>query len=171
MKKKIKTSKEKGLKTLIIGIGNPILSDDSIGLKIADNLKNYLSEIDIIKINIMDMSILDLIDGYDRLIIIDSIKTDSEKPGTLFNLKLDDLKETVHYLSPHTINISSIIKLGKELNLNIPKDICVYAVEVKDNVTFSENCTSEINDSIENICEDILKEQFYFNSKKAAHNA
>ncbi len=69
------------MKTLILGVRNPILMDDGVGIKIARKLKQEDPELEVAETSEVGVTLLDLVAGYVRLIIIDSIKTESGKTG------------------------------------------------------------------------------------------
>jgi hydrogenase maturation protease len=66
------------MKTVILGLGNPILTDNAVGIKIAQKLKEESSKLEVIETSEAGIALLDLIMGYDKLIIIDSIKNEPE---------------------------------------------------------------------------------------------
>ena len=147
------------MNTLILGIGNPILADDGAGMKIARKLKEYNPELEVAETSEVGLALLELMDGYDKLIIVDSIKTGQGKPGELYKLKLEDLKHPVYYASSHGIDIPTAVELGQKTGHRIPQDISLYAVEIKDNSTFSEECTKEIEERIPFIVKQIIEEE------------
>jgi len=77
------------------------------------------------------------------LIVVDAIQTKDGVPGNIYRLSLKDVANTVHTSSPHTTNLATAIELGKQLGLSMPEDITIFAIEVKDILTFSEECTAE----------------------------
>ena len=152
---------EKIAKTLILGLGNPILSDDGVGIEIAHRIGERLSgckDVDVIEASIGGLGILDLIVGYEKLIVIDSIKTKEGKPGELYKLKYDDFRETIHSASPHDTNFATAIEIGRQCDIDIPEQIEIYAIEIKNNSIFSEQCTPEIKKVIPRIVEKILEQ-------------
>ena len=147
------------MNTLILGVGNPILTDDGVGIKIAQKLEEENPSLEVIETSQSGMALLDLIAGYDKLIIIDSIKTEKGKPGELYKLKLEDLKPATDFSSSHGIDIATAFQLGQRLGHRMPKYISLYAVEIKDNTTFGEECTQEIKEGIPFIIRQIIKEE------------
>ncbi len=145
------------MKTLILGIGNPILTDDRVGIKIAQKLKEEKPELEVVETSETGITLLDLIVGYNKLIIIDSIKTEKGKPGDLYKLELEDLKPARDVSSSHGIGIATAFKLGETLEYSMPRDTSIYAVEIKDNTTFSEKCTQEVKERIPFIAKQIIK--------------
>ena len=105
------------------------------------------------------MALLELLAGFDKLIIIDSIKTEQGKPGELYKLELEDLKPPMYFSSSHGIDIATAVELGQRVGYKMPKYISLYAVEIKDNSTFGEECTKEIEGRIPFIIKQIIKEE------------
>jgi len=71
------------VKTLVLGLGNTILSDDGVGIHIARRIKEKLPGIDVIEASAAGFRVVDEIIGYDKLILIDSIRTKNGQSGNL----------------------------------------------------------------------------------------
>ena len=69
------------MKTLVLGIGNPIVTDDSVGLKVARLIKERRPELDVVEACAGAMGIFDYVIDQDKVILIDSIKTENGIPG------------------------------------------------------------------------------------------
>ena len=147
------------MNTLILGIGNPILTDDGVGIKIAQKLKAENPKLEVIMTSEAGIILLELLVGYDKLIIIDSIKTEKGKPGDLYKLELGDLKPAKDFPSSHGIGIATASELGKGLGYKMPKFVSIYAVGIKDNTTFGEKCTKEVGQRIPSIVKQIMRKE------------
>ena len=147
------------MKTVILGLGNPILTDDAVGIKIAQKLKEENSKLEVIETSEAGIALLDLITGYDKLIIIDSIKNEQGKPGELYELGLEDLKPAKDFPSSHGIGIATAFELGKGLGYKMPKFVSIYAVGIKDNTTFGEKCTEEVEQRMPSIVKQIMRKE------------
>ena len=147
------------MNTLILGIGNPILADDGVGIKIAQKLKEEKAELAVTETSEAGIALLDLIVGYNKLIIIDSIKTERGKPGDLYKLELGDLKPSKDCSSSHRIGIATAFKLGQELEYSMPEFVSIYAVNIKNNSTFGEECTEAVKERIPFIAKQIIEEE------------
>ena len=155
-------------KLLILGLGNPILSDDAVGIRIVEEMRVALRDADI---NTKDVElttgcfgglhIIDAIRGYEKVVIIDAIYRGGE-PGTLYRLSIDELNGTARLSSPHRINLPAAISLGRKIENegDIPEDITIYAVEAKNLTEFSENLSPEIEEKLANIVKEIIREIF-----------
>jgi len=138
------------MKTLVLGMGNSILSDDGVGIHVAHEVANHLNnpQVTVSETNTTGLGLLDSIAGYDKVIIIDAIQTEKGRAGQIYRMRTEDFSLTKHLSSPHQINLATALELGKMLNLAMPKEIAVFAVEAKDIVSFSEKCTPEVDKAI-----------------------
>lgn len=145
------------MKTLVLGIGNPIVTDDAAGLRIARRIKEMNPELEVVEACSGAMGLFDYVVDHDRVILIDSVKTDGGKPGTLYKIEMQDLKPTLSHAASHGLDIASAFKVGEGLGYKMPESVSIYAVEVKDNVNFGEECTTEVADRIPSIAREIME--------------
>jgi hydrogenase maturation protease len=147
------------MKTLILGLGNPILSDDGVGPRVARELQGKLDEdVTITEVSLAGLNLLDLMVGYDRAIIIDAIQTDGGKPGRIYRLDIEAFEVTRHAVSTHDVNLATALELGRRLGLPLPPKIDILAIEVADINRFSEECTHEVAEAIPACVEMIISE-------------
>jgi len=134
------------LRTLVLGLGNPIVSDDSVGFRVVQELKARFNKpnLTLMESSASGLSLLDLIAGYDKLIIVDAIKTEGGEAGKIYRLGAENLGAVRHSASPHDINLATALELGKKLGAALPQQIIILAIEVADVTTFSEKCTPEV---------------------------
>ena len=148
------------MKTLVLGIGNPILSDDGVGIRVAQEVGKKLDDpqITISETSAAGLSLLDSIVDHDKVIIIDAIQTEEGKAGQIYRMKPEDFSFAKHISSPHQINLVTALELGKMLNLAMPREISIFAVEAKDTTSFSEGCTPEVEQAIPEVVKMVLAE-------------
>jgi len=147
------------MKTLILGLGNPILSDDGIGLRVARALKSRLNhqEITVMETSMAGLNLLDLLVNFDRAIIIDAIQTIGGKAGQIYRLEPGAFNATRHAATTHDVNFATALELGNRLGLALPKQITIFAIEVEDVTTFSERCTPEV-ERVFPVCVEMVRE-------------
>lgn len=138
------------VKTLILGLGNPILTDDGVGLRVAQALAERIVEtgVTIEESSLSGLSLLDELVGFDRVIIIDAIQTVNGRPGDIYVLNLEDFSITQRATSTHGVDLLTAIELGRQLNLKMPHQISIFAIEAKDVTTFAEACSPEVERAI-----------------------
>lgn len=145
---------------LIFGVGNPYRCDDRIGLEIADILNERIKK-DTITVrsgSIDGMAMLDEIIGFDKVIFIDSIKTNDGAPGDIYRISVDQLQENRSLSSSHGIDFLTAVRLGKKFGYTMPEQVLVFAIEIEDNESYKEECTDKIRASIPEIVNRILDE-------------
>jgi hydrogenase maturation protease len=142
-------------RTLLLGMGNPILSDDAVGVRLAKDLKARLIGTPGLEF-VPECSV----SGYDRIIVLDSIRTAAGRPGDWYAFTAKRLRETMHLSNIHDTNFATAMELGRRLGHRIATedDIFICAVEVEDNVTFSETMTSGLEAAYPTVREEILRE-------------
>ena len=147
-------------RTLVLGLGNPILSDDGIGCHVALALKEKLKEpeIDVMEASIAGLDFLDLLARYDRAIIIDAIQTREGTPGQIYQFAPDILSDTQHSGTPHDVNLATALELGRKLSLPLPQQITIFAIETEDVTSFSEKCTPRVMKAVPACVEMIVQE-------------
>jgi len=141
-------------------MGNPLLCDDGVGLRVAAELKDRVEqpEITVMETGVAGLSLLDLLVGYDRAIIIDAIQTVGGKAGQIYRLDPKAFDTARHTASAHGIDFTTALEFGKKLGLSLPQQIIIFAIEASDVTTFSEECTPEVKQAVTVCIEMVLRE-------------
>jgi hydrogenase maturation protease len=149
-------------KTLILGLGNPILTDDGVGIHIVRQMAIdcQRDDLDFAEASLGGLRLLDLIVGYDQVIMADAIQTRNSKPGDVYRLHASDLEKSLHSGSTHDLSLPDALVLGRSLGMALPKDesIILIAVEIEDVLTFGETCTPAVTAAIPRAKETVLSE-------------
>lgn len=152
--------KDKRAKILILGVGNTIRGDDGVGIFVTRLLKEQIDspDVDIKETERAGMDLLDMMAGYEKVIIIDSIRADNGKPGMIHRFKRGDFKKKDSPFSSHQFGLATIFKLAKLVRLEMPKDIIIYGMGVERSDYFSEQITSKVKERIPEVSKQIKKE-------------
>jgi len=154
------------MKTIVLGVGNPILSDDGVGIQVAQQIKQRINDPNIVVEEALTagMNLLDLILGYDKAIIIDAVKTCTTRNGEVHRYKLSDLS-TIHSCNPHDVSLSEAITLAKKLGEErIPHEIIIIGISMTEiPYEFGENLSETFTAAIPIAVEMVLAE---INNKK-----
>lgn len=161
------------MKSVVLGLGNPVLSDDSVGLKVARKVREMVKwqDVEIIETTAAGLDFLEILTGYDKAILIDAIQTADGCPGQVTRLNLDSIAFTRHASSPHDVNLATALELGSKLQIDLPKDITIFAVEAGDVVTLGETCTEAVENAIPGCVEMVIKELALVYSPKVESRA
>ena len=148
-------------KTIILGVGNPILRDDGVGIHVAEELKKLIKKPGITIDNAFTggMNLLDLIVDHDRAILIDAVKLKNKKLGDVNLFELGKIS-TFHASNPHDASLLEAIGLAKKLgNSRIPNDIKIVGINIGElNCEFGEELSKEIEKAIPKAVELVEKE-------------
>jgi hydrogenase maturation protease len=150
------------VRTLVLGVGSSILTDDAVGLVVAARLRDRLQGLEDVDFAFNEeagFSLLEEALGYDRLVVIDSILTGSE-PGAITRLDLKDLGRTIHCNSPHGLNLATVMELGRQQGMDVPDEVIIFAIEAVDVLTFGEHLTPELAARVDAVADEIAAEIF-----------
>jgi len=148
-------------KTLVLGLGNELLGDDAVGIIVTRELCKQLSEplshkVKFVATNSFGYALLDLIEGYDRLIIIDSIKVAPDEVGSICVFDLDDIPSGTS--PPHELSLKDLISIGKQIGLEMPSDVKVIAIGVEGSYSqLSERVREALPKIVEDTKSQLLK--------------
>ncbi len=102
-------------KIVILGVGNILLSDEGVGVHIANELMklDMPQEVRVVEGGTDGFRLLDVITDADRLIVIDAIKGGAA-PGTIYRFDIDEIKDcpSGFKTSVHQIGILEVINLS-----------------------------------------------------------
>lgn len=154
------------MKTLILGLGNELYGDDGIGLHIVRILRKkveakkenfpWLDNVDFEECSLSGLSLLEVIVGYDKLIIIDTIKKATPVTGRIHLLEEKDLRD-IPGPSPHYVSVPQTLDIGKKLGLKVPAKIKIIAVEAKNMYNLGESLSPEMEKALPSIIKHVKK--------------
>lgn len=137
-------------RTLLLGIGNPIRTDDAIGILVAREIsKMGLPNVDVEEVAASGIEVMELMLDHEKVVIVDAIMRPGKEPGEIMKLEEEDFSHTVHGASPHGVNLSTAIELGRQTAPpRMPKTIVFYAMQAEDVDTFSESLTPRVRERL-----------------------
>jgi hydrogenase maturation protease len=155
--------------TLVLGLGNPILTDDGVGIHVARAVAERLraqpglaAGVCFAEASVGGLRLLDLLAGHDRVILVDAIQTADGRPGDVRRYSFGEppggvegdprptlsLKggSTLHAGSTHDLSLPGALAWGRQNGMELPDDdaILIVAIEVQDVLTFGESCTPAV---------------------------
>ena len=138
------------MKQEVLGIGNPIIGDDGVAFHVIEALQSDPppGDVTLTAADVSGLAILDLVTGFDEIIIVDAIQTVNGVPGDIYRLELDDFRVTKHTISPHDMDLPTALELGKILKLKLPAKISIVAIEIPDATEFSTKLSYAVADAV-----------------------
>ena len=150
------------MKTLVLGIGNSILGDDGVGVRAAQELAGRIKDenVEVRDVSIDGLNLLELILGYDKLVVIDAVLTEREKVGEVYRFKPENVYDPSRSaISPHHFNLATTIEIGKRLfPEKMPGEVVAFAVGTEEATMVTEEMTDSVKNAIPIVVNLILKE-------------
>jgi hydrogenase maturation protease len=144
--------------TLILGLGNDILMDDGIGPRLILDLAQMIDAPDVQfdTASCGGLEIMEYIQGYKKVVFIDAIRTREGNPGDVYYFVPSDFRETLHLSSLHDVQFLTALKLGNTLDMNLPSDLHIIAIEIIEDMEFSEEFTTVLEQKYPAILERVF---------------
>ena len=154
--------KEMALNTLVLGMGNTILSDDGVGIYVVREVAERLEreDVDFAEGSVGGMRMLDIVGGYRRDIMVDAIQTREGRPGEIYRLTPEQFRLSLHAGSSHDLSLPGALVFGRAMGLTLPKDedFVIIAIEVEDVINFAEACTPVVQEAIPRAVDTVIAE-------------
>lgn len=142
-------------KTLILGVGNYLMSDDGLSVHVLERLQadNLIPDnIQMIDGGTCGLDLLQYLEGVSNLIIIDAIKTRNGIPGSIIRLEGDKVPAYLSLkISPHDIGLPDLLATAKLRDL-YPEKIVVFGIQpasLELGVELSPEVASKVDELIE----------------------
>lgn len=141
--------------TIVVGIGNPLLKDDRVGIEVVEALKAQDAEVETAILHAVGFDVLDTIMGYEKAVIVDACQM-GMKPGTILEISPEQMFSQDNLVNSHAVTLGSTLKTGQMLfPEEMPIDLKLILVEVEDISTFSIRCTPVVSHAVAQVVERI----------------
>jgi hydrogenase maturation protease len=150
-------------RTRIIGLGNSILSDDGAGIYAAREAARRLAAagrngVDIVESEVAGFALMELMAGWERILLVDSIQFDGLEPGTVLRLDAADLRTSLRLRSVHEIDLPTVLELGRRMGLAMPREVLIFGIQAQDALTLGEQLTPAAAAGVRRAVDQILEE-------------
>ena len=166
------------MKTIIVGLGNPILGDDGVGWRVAEQVEARLSrfqtgelpthpvEVDCLAVG--GLGLMERLVGYDRAIIIDAISTGQVPAGTVACMPIEDLPEWPpgHSASAHDTSLQEALRVGRVSGFSLPGSIMIVTVEALSLFEFSEELTPPVESAVSRAVQSVFNQLDVFEGNR-----
>jgi hydrogenase maturation protease len=161
--------------TLIVGLGNPILGDDGVGWKAAEEVKRLLiadcrlmieqsavsrqqSAIEVDCLALGGLSLMERLVGYDRAIVIDAVQT-HRPPGAVSVFRLEEFPDHsgANLTAAHDTSLQKALALGRQLGAHLPTEVWVVGIEAERLYDFSETLTPAVAAAVPRAAQQVVK--------------
>jgi len=149
------------MRTVIIGLGNPVRTDDAVGLAVARLLRVRLAGLegyDVTELGAGGLRVAEAMTGYDRAVIIDALSTGTNLPGTVSRLELGDLGGAHNMNCVHDASLATALEMWRRAGAPMPDDIRIWGIEAQDLEHFGEELTTSVAGAVPLVAQAIMDE-------------
>jgi hydrogenase maturation protease len=149
------------MRTIVIGLGNPVRADDGVGLAVARCVRERLQssdQCDVAELWAGGLRLVEAMSGYDRAIVVDALVTGEQEPGSIRRLSLSDLGRARTANCVHDTSLPTALELMRRLGASVPREISIWGIEALNLDTWSEAFTEPVARAVPLAAEAILEE-------------
>ncbi len=147
------------MRTLVLGLGNPLLGDDAVGLKVAALVRERLDGrpgVDVEQEEAGGLRLMERMTGYDRAVLVDAAVTGGV-PGEVRRIGPEDLP-TQRTAAAHGIDLPRALALGRQLGYPMPSEVRIVAIEAASVLEFRDDMTPAVAAAVEPAAAAVLEE-------------
>ena len=140
----MKTAKGGG--TVIIGMGNPLLSDDGVGIAVAHAVAARLNRrvnLTVTELHTGGIRLMEAMAGFSRAVVVDAMLTGAP-PGTVRRFDQKDFVTTKNTFSSHDTDFSTAYELGVMAGVTLPRQVSFWGIEAREFDSFGEQFTEDV---------------------------
>jgi hydrogenase maturation protease len=119
------------MKILVLGIGNLVMTDDGIGVRVVQSIEErfrFPDQVTVLDGGTLGLDLLPRIEAAERLLIVDALETGAP-PGTLVRLSGAQIPEALEArLSPHQIGLQELLSVASLLG-HSPGETVLWGVQ------------------------------------------
>ena len=123
----------------IMGFGNPVRSDDAVGIYVIEQLQSHLGEADHISVFDMGTSAFEVLfqlKGHQQVILVDAVINTDDPVGTIYRVPAEEIRRAPQddpMVFLHGLKWDQALSYAKKMMQDdYPEDIQVYLVAVQD---------------------------------------
>lgn len=139
---------------VIIGLGSPFLTDDSVGPRVVRELASRaLAGVRLVESHAGGLLLLEELAGAKRAVIVDALLDATRRPGELVLAGID--ANSCNAACSHDCNLAQALAIGRAMGLPLPDhaDIHLVAIVARDVTSFGECLTPEVAAAVPKACD------------------
>lgn len=153
---------KEGMRTAIVGFGNPFHGDDGIGPVVARRLYESLldrSDVELLEVCASDFGLMERLIGYERAIIIDALVAPGARVGDVERLAIREVSPA-SYCTFHAAGLGAALVLARRLGLAVPAQIALYGIAIPEPPSFGDRLSPALESRLPEIVAAIARAEF-----------
>ncbi len=161
------------MKTIVIGLGNPILGDDGVGWVVAQAVEEQYrqfenstssiginpSAVDFLCLSLGGLSLMEYLSNYQHAILIDAIQSPQHPPGVCLQFPITALPDPSagHLSSAHDTSLVNALQLGRQIGAELPETIEIVAIVAENVSDFTEQISPAVAAAVPGAVQTVLE--------------
>jgi len=142
-------------KTLLMGIGNPIMGDDGVGIHVVRMLKDSLPKTPRLEFKELSVGGLRMVEemlGYESVFVVDSITQNNPQVGRISEFDATQLEDSNQFTSTHATGFPTALELYRKLDPSkIPVKIKIFTIDVEPDFVFTEHLSAPVREAADKL--------------------
>ena len=150
------------MRTLILGLGSRGFAGERVGMDVARGLYTMLADpdVDIVEAYETSMDLFDIAAGYDKVVVVDCIRTGEGDVVELRRLGLSDLDLVPRANGPGDVEYRATVRLEGAKSIGIPLEISIYAIELGESMRTTNDSDMTAAKAVPRLVAQIAREEF-----------
>lgn len=149
-------------RSVVLGLGNPVLGDDRVGLAVAERVETLLRDAGLLHVDVVTsfrggFELLDLLHGYEHAFVVDCVIGRGALPGSVHRLRLMDVAGSARLVNAHEIDLFQVFQLAAHLGIPMPWELTIYAIESDDASLLTEVMSDAVRAAVEPVAREICE--------------
>jgi hydrogenase maturation protease len=149
---------ESAPRRIVIGLGNPVLGDDGVGWRVADEVEARLEaehlsadrSVDVERLGVGGLRLMEFLADYDEAVLVDAAEFPGRPIGEVRSCGLEELggHGPGHLDSAHDASLATALSLGARYGARLPGRIQVVTIQARRTDEFGEQLTPEVEAAV-----------------------
>ena len=139
-------------RAVILGVGNPVLRDDAVGLEVATRALQILGDRPDVVVRESErggLDLVELLEGAEVAVVVDAVLDPGRAVGSVLRLDFTEVGATTHLHGAHGVDLPTAVAVGRKLGVAMPRHVWVVGVVVEDVLTLGEGLTPAVARAVE----------------------
>jgi len=147
-------------RTVVVGVGNPLMGDDAAGLETARLVAAAAPpEVELRESEAGGLELLDLLEGFDRAVVVDAMAGGPGEAGEVVEVELAASPGKAG-ASGHSFGLLEGMEICRRMGLKMPSEVRVFAVLVEGPFTFGAPLDEGLRGRLEAAAREIAEAVF-----------
>jgi hydrogenase maturation protease len=138
---------------IVVGLGNPVLGDDGVGWRVADEVERRLADapgVTVERLGVGGIRLMEVVSDYEAAVLVDAAEFPGRPAGEVRAWRLDEIEFHAggHLDSIHDASLETALDLGRQMGVALPDRIDVVTVQARSTDVFSEELSLEVEAAV-----------------------